>query len=114
MVAAVVGCGARTYPDANPTEATDILRMALDAWKKGETPESLHQRQPPIYFNEPEHKAGTKLIDYKMEGSPGMYGRQVRCMVSLTLESKGGKKTEKDIPYLVDTTPNNVIAREGL
>jgi hypothetical protein len=106
------GCGPSNGPDADPAEAVTVLRTALDAWKKGETPESLQDQQPPIWFNEDDWKSGAKLLDYQVDDKTTMHGRQVRCQVSLTTE-KNNRKSERTIAYLVDTTPNRVIAREG-
>ena len=47
-------------------------------------------------------------------GKVELFGRQGRCTVKLSLEDKGGKRTERSIGYLIDTTPQVVIAREGL
>jgi hypothetical protein len=113
VIISAAGCGHSMGPDADPSEAVTVLQTALETWKRGEQPESLQGHSPPIWFNEDDWKSGVKLIDYKLDNKTTMYGRQVRCLVNLTTE-KNNRKSERKIAYLVDTTPNRVIAREGL
>ena len=47
-------------------------------------------------------------------GKVELMGRQGRCSVKLLLRSADGKETERKISYQIDTTPQVVIAREGL
>ena len=86
---------------------------AFVAWTQGEAHGALAQRQQPIYFNEPEWAAGTELVSSKV-GKVELSGRQGRCKVQLTLKDKTGKVTEREIGYLIDTTPKVVITREAL
>ena len=74
---------------------------------------SLKERQPPLYFNEPEWESGKKLVSYEA-GPVTLTGRQGRCSVKVTLQDKTGKVTERTIGYQVETTPAQVITREAL
>ena len=95
----------------------DVSGLRADAdvmvWWHAETAEALQNQQPPIWFNEQDYRSGAKLLDYKLDEKSAMFGRQVRFEVQLTTE-KNGRRSERTIAYLVDTTPNRVIAREGL
>jgi hypothetical protein len=113
-LALLVGCGGPKLAPPVPTEeAADHLRAALTAWKAGEPITSLADRQPPIVFNEPLWRGGSKLADFEI-GEVTLHGRQARCTVKLTLAGADAKKGDRKIGYLIDTTPNVVIAREGL
>lgn len=107
------GCGQKLDEPVDPGKATDVLNTAFGAWKEGTAPSALAQRQPPIYFKEPEWEAGKKLLKYEV-GPVTLAGRQGRCSVKLTLQDGAGKVTDRTIGYQVDTHPNVVITREAL
>ena len=109
----VAGCGKSLHDPVDPDKASAVLQTALEAWKQGEAFGHLQQRTPPIYFNEPEWRAGKKLVDFKA-GQVELMGRQGRCLVKLSLLDREGKKTEREISYQIDTTPRVVIARKHL
>jgi hypothetical protein len=110
-----LGCTGGKDPDppVDTGDAGAALKTALDAWKGGEAYGSLQQHSPPIYFNEREWEAGKKLVDYQM-GQVELMGRQGRCTVKLSLRDKEGKQADRSVGYLIDTTPQVVITREGL
>ena len=110
----LAGCGPARGPDSDPTQAAALLRTALDAWKAGTAPTALQAHRPPIWFNEPDCRGACKLLNYRLQDGPTMYGRQVRVVARLTLQPQTGKTVDRTIAYLVDTTPNCVIARDGL
>jgi hypothetical protein len=107
------GCGKPLDEPVDPAKATEALNTAFGAWKQGEKYGALAQRQPPVYFNEPEWEAGKKLLNYEL-GPVTLSGRQGRCSVKLTLQDGAGKVTERTIGYQIDTTPQTVIVREAL
>ena len=108
------GCGGPPLAaPVDPADAGRQLAAALDAWKAGAAHETLTAASPPVYFNEPLWKDGTRLTAYEL-GTVEMHGRQARCTVKLSLKGKDGKASERKIGYQIDTTPQVVIAREGL
>jgi hypothetical protein len=112
-LAVVAGCGKQLDDPVDPDRATEVLNTAFGAWKQGEQHGALAERQPPIYFKEPEWEAGKKLLGYEL-GPVTLSGRQGRCSVKLSLQDSAGKVTERTIGYQIDTTPNRVITREVL
>jgi hypothetical protein len=112
-LALALGCGGKLDPPVDTDQASAALAEALDAWKQGDEYGSLGQRQPPIYFREPEWEAGKKLLAFRA-GRVDLLGRQGRCSVSLSLRDRSGKVTERGVRYLIDTTPQVVIVREEL
>jgi hypothetical protein len=113
LLALVAGCGKPLDEPVDLDRASAVLHAALDAWKQGERYGDLQNRDPPIYFNEPEWRAGKKLVSFKA-GKVELMGRQGRCLVRLSLRDREGKATERDISYQIDTTPRIVIVREHL
>jgi hypothetical protein len=113
LLALVGGCRKGIDDPVDPDQASVVLQSALDAWKQGESFGALEKRNPPIYFNEPEWKAGKKLVAFEV-GKVDLLGRQGRCSVKLSLRDKDGNETERKTSYLIDTTPRVVITREAL
>jgi hypothetical protein len=113
MAALAAGCGKTIDEPVDPNKASAALQAALDAWKAGEEYGTLQHRTPPVYFNEREWEAGKKLLDYQI-AKADLMGRQGRCSARLSLRDKAGKVTEREISYLIDTSPRVVITREGL
>jgi hypothetical protein len=97
--------------DADPEEGGKALQTALEAWKKGQTPEELEKMSPPILMNEDDWRLGKRLLDFKVEENT-LKGRQVRSRVRIKLEDKSGKSLEKKAAYIIDTTPRLVIVRD--
>jgi hypothetical protein len=110
----VIGCAKPPPEPADPDKARQVLRSALDAWQKGETPDALKARQPPIYFNDTDWQAGRRLAGYQVKEDGKHYGAQFRCSVVLSLEGDMGKRSDKPVKYLVDTHPAVVIVRDDL
>ena len=112
-LALLAGCGRTIDDPVNPDQAQAALQNALEAWQQGEPYGALPQRKPPVYFNEPEWRAGKKLVSFDI-GKVELMGRQGRASVKLVLRDAANKDTERTISYLIDTTPQVVIVREGL
>src|SRR5262245_24786460 len=108
---AVVGCRQSVPPAADPARAKAALQTALDAWKNGETTESLRARKPAIYFNEPSCTSDNRLVDYAIE-SEERNGFNWRCVVMLTVQSGGGQPKQRKVKYLIDTDPAVVIVQD--
>jgi hypothetical protein len=113
LLALALGCAKTIDEPVDPAKAAEVLQGALDAWKKGEKQTDLHARKPAVYLNEPEWAAGKELVSYSV-GPVELSGRQGRAKVKLTLRDKAGKTAEREIGYLIDTTPQVVITREAL
>jgi predicted small lipoprotein YifL len=115
MAAAVVclaGCGKKAPEPANPDTARQALTESLNTWVQGGSADALEKRTPPIYFNDPQWKAGKRLKRYQIKGNLEEFGRQLRCTVLLSLEDEEGRTEERDIPYQIDTHEVIVIARD--
>ena len=99
-------------PQADPEKARAAVAVALAAWEKGEAPEALSKRSPPIYFTDTHWQKGYRLTHHKIEKDEP-YGRSVKLTVRLFLDDGKGKSQERRAIYTADTDPAIVIVPEG-
>jgi hypothetical protein len=94
--------------------ARDALKIALDAWKNGESTQSLASSSTPMTVQDFEWDQGAKLIDYQLmdEGKPE--AANLRVGVKLTMSGKQGtdKNVEKIASYVVGTSPRLTVFRD--
>jgi hypothetical protein len=106
---AAAGCSGPPRP-ADPSQAREALRAALDAWKRGEAPEALAQGRPPVYVHDDDWQAGRRLLDYELSGDEP-FGGELRCRATLSLDGGGGPATKAAV-YGVGVGPTLTITRE--
>jgi hypothetical protein len=111
LVAVSIGCGESLPPAAEPDRAQAALRTALDAWKNGESPESLKTRNPAIYVSDTEWRNGAQLEQYEIE-SGQTAGLGWRCEVTLTVKNAQGGSRTHGASYRIDTDPQIVVVHE--
>lgn len=91
--------------------ARELVRTALDAWKRGAAAE-LARGSPPLRFVEPELGRNTSLAGYTiLEGQEQTVGPVVDVPVELTIRDR--KKTSRTVRtfYQVATEPNLAVVR---
>ena len=108
-----LGCsqGIKNAP-VDAGKGREILRTALDSWKKGEKVDALQSASPPIYVIDPEWQGGAKLQDYRITGDGEAMDAQLFCPVKLTLRDAGGQEVKRDVTYIIGTAPNRTVARK--
>jgi hypothetical protein len=113
VLLSILGCtGAPSVSNSDPTKAKEIAITILDAWKEGETMESLKQKTPPMFAVIDLWKDGSKLNSYEIIGEGEMVGPNIRFQVRFNCQDKAGKKVDKTIKYLVTTTPAITFIKE--
>jgi hypothetical protein len=109
--AAAGGCGRPVARPPDRAEAVAVLRAALDAWRRGDRPESLQQRQPPIRVADPAWSQGTRLTRFEIEEDQARpSGFDLGCTVKLWLAD--GRKDPRRVKYTVATSPAVVVTRD--
>ncbi|MFO0867773.1 MAG: hypothetical protein U0935_02395 [Pirellulales bacterium] len=103
------GCAPKLPPVADPERAKQALQTALEAWKNGETIESLTKRTPAIYFNEEVWQGGQTLLKYELQEDRAS-GRGWLFDVKMTFPSN--PNSPRVFHYLVDTEPAIVIVQQ--
>ena len=67
---AIAGCGGSSAMQFDADQAHEALRVVLDAWKAGQTPQDLASRTPTIHVKDLDWKNGLQLVSYQA-GGPG-------------------------------------------
>ena len=106
------GCGG-TPAAADADQARQTLIAALDAWKRGETPEALAARSPAIHVSDTDWKAGATLTSYEAADSARAAGYDLSFSVVLELKGPKAKvSTKSNAVYVVSTYPKALVLRQ--
>jgi hypothetical protein len=101
----MLGCGGPSLQEpADPGRAREVLQTVLDAWQRGETPDSVRAASPAIHVNDPDWQAGCRLTRYRITADGGRAGIDLRYPVTLTLRNPSGQTIQKNTTYLVGTS----------
>jgi hypothetical protein len=110
---AVVGC-AKGPPVAAPVEpdkALVALRNALDAWKAGQSIDSLRSATPPIVAQDIDWMKGAKLAEYELLNDGKAEDANLRVPVRLTIRDAQGRAATKTVNYIVGTDRTLTVFR---
>ncbi len=109
----VAGCsGAQSATPSDANEGRVALQAVLDSWKKGDLPETLALRTPPIRVSDGDWKAGLRLQNYKADNEGKLVGTDVNFNVVLELKTNKGKVVKKSAVYAVTTHPQLMVLRQ--
>jgi hypothetical protein len=97
LLALVAGCGGG--PDLDKSK--EAVKTALDKWKAGANPADLSADA--ITMSDPDWLASSKLLDYELKDASGQPQQGPRVVVKLNLQTKAGKKLNKEVAYEVRT-----------
>jgi hypothetical protein len=107
---ALSGCGRRGDLPLDQDLARRSLATAMDAWKAGQKPTDLATRSPPVVASEPHWEAGYRLEKYEIKEPPVNDGMNLHFNVKLTATTPQGKWEQRDVTYIVGTSPVVTIA----
>jgi hypothetical protein len=107
----LAGCQPAPPAAVNAGKARDVLKTALDSWKKGEADTALQAATPPIYIIDPEWQGGVKLIDFEILGDEEK-DAHLFAQVKLTVRGPGGKDGTRTVTFIVSTAPNLTVSRK--
>ena len=105
------GCSGTNKGDtASKDDALSVLRSCLEAWQKGQKPESLREQNPPITVSDQAWATGAKLEKFEIEESKSQKaGYDVKFPVKLWLDN--GKTNPQQVAFTVSTAPALVVVR---
>jgi len=108
-----LGCGSgQSARPTDPGQALQTLRVVLDAWKAGETPQRLESRTPAIHVADPDWSAGFSLVGYQADSAGRLVGYDMNYPVVLELKDAKGRSLKKEAVYVITTAPMFLVLRQ--
>jgi hypothetical protein len=104
------GCGP-SRPQADLDRGKQAVAAALDNWKYGEPPARLATLPDPVAFTD-ELRKTHKLTDYTFGAIDGTDPKVIRYAVTLKLQDRKGKASEREAVYAVELKTPVTIARD--
>ncbi len=99
------GCARVSRSAADPAQARQALETTLAGWKKGDAPAALKDGSPSIIAQDLDWLSGLKLVAYEITGDGKAMEASLYMPVKLTLKLPNGKQVEKNVTYVVETSP---------
>jgi hypothetical protein len=114
IAAALGGCGGGPYESApvNAKLARETLDQVLTNWKKGESLDTLQNASPKIVVQDLDWSSGAKLIEYEIVGDGKEVDANLIAEVKLKLRDPRGKEFERNVKYVVGTSPVLTVFRD--
>ena len=107
------GCAKQALPVSDVEQATALIKQTFDDWKAGASLADQRDKSPPVYVAEELWLNGASLEEYELDGPGEVIGTNVRFHVTLECAGDRGKASkDRQLKYLVTTTPACTIARE--
>jgi hypothetical protein len=106
--------GCQSSSEANrvdPNLAKSTLESALDGWQRGEPIASYQKNDAPVVVQDLDWTEGAKLTAYKILDSRDPLDANMFCRVQLSLEDVSGKRSEREVTYVVGTSPVRTVFR---
>ena len=91
--------------------AREVLKTSLEAWKKGDSADTLKNGSPSIIAQDPDWVTGARLIAYTLDGDDKRVAENLFVPVKLTLKLKNGKQATKNVTYVIGTSPQVMVFR---
>jgi hypothetical protein len=110
MLAGCSGSGRAAPVDAS--RAREALTIALDGWKKGDSPSALKDGSPSITVQDLDWLGGARLLEYRVTGEGKAVEANLYVPVDLTLKTAQGRETKKSVSYVVGTSPIVTVFRD--
>jgi hypothetical protein len=108
-----VGCtGGHENAPVEADKAREVLRTALESWKKGDKVDALQRASPPIYVIDTEWQSGAVLKDYRVVNDGEEKDAHLFCPVKLTVRTPGGQEVQREVTYIISTAPNVTVSRK--
>ena len=105
------GCG-----DAEAQKQLDLAKQsvqtALDAWKRGDSWESLKTAATPIEFHDDDWQASAKLLEFELLNTYPDTDKLPRCAVRLKIQHDKKDPVDLNVTYQIVTTPKIIVARD--
>jgi hypothetical protein len=112
LIALAAGCGRTSKADpVDVDRARQALVKMLESWQQGAKPDTLRNATPALTVQDFDWIAGCHLLHYEMLKDRND-GLMWRCEVKLTLRDPRGQQLEKQVAYVIATSPVTTVFRE--
>jgi hypothetical protein len=110
---AVVGCGgpSRLAP-VDVSKARQALKTTLESWKDGKSPDELKNSASSITAQDFDWLGGCQLVSFEIAASDRTDDANLHCPVRLRIKKTNDEEVEKDVTYVVTTSPVTTVFRE--
>ncbi len=113
LLGSVSGCGGkRSLAEDDLNRARKGVQEALDAWKKGGPAPRKGAVNAQLEITDPDWEKGYRLSHYEVKRVEGLEGSNARSWVVLSLQSRQGKRLEKEVVYEIRLGEKIVIGRD--
>lgn len=112
LLAASTGCQSSTRADrVDPNLARSTLESVLESWKQGDSINSWQQNDADPVVQDLDWSAGYKLLSYEILDQGDSLDANLFCDVKLILEDANSNRLERDVTYVVGTSPVRTVFR---
>ena len=87
------------------------LETVLEGWKSGEQPNAWRTKSPEIVVQDIDWMTGAKLLAYEIIEEGKLVDANMHCKVKLMLEDGNQNRNEKNVTYLIGTSPICTVFR---
>lgn len=110
---ALSGCGGpRKLKPVNVSKAREALKTTLESWKAGQSPDELQKGSPAITVQDFDWFAGCQLVSYEIASDDRTDDANLHCPVRLCIKKANGDEVQKEVTYVVTTSPVTTVFRE--
>jgi hypothetical protein len=109
----LAGCSAQRKLDpVDVSKAREALKTTLEGWKAGKAPGDLQKHSPAITVQDFDWLAGAQLVAFEIDPDDRSDNANLRCPVRLRIKKENGDLVEKQVTYVVTTSPVTTVFRE--
>lgn len=87
------------------------LETVLTSWQQGETPQSWRERDPEVVIQDVDWMSGKQLQEFELLDAGEPIDANLHCRVRLTLVEPQRGSVEREVTYLVTTSPKLTVFR---
>jgi hypothetical protein len=102
----------RRLDPVNVSQAREALQKILQCWKDGHPPDEMQKASPPVFVQDFDWLAGRQLASFEIAPDHRTDDVNLHCAVRLRIKSVGGDEVQKDVTYVVTTSPVVTVFRE--
>lgn len=102
MTILLIGCGGPSLPpETDASRGRELLKIVLEKWKSGGSPDDLKAASPSIIANDPDWNAGAKLKGFEIAPDDRRSGVDLLVSVKLQLTKPDGQSQEKKVNFAI-------------